>query len=210
MKLITVLNFKGGCGKTFISVVTAELLMIAGKRCAVVDVDAHLNAVDYLRNMDGGNVFPLDVFPMPGKEPDYHLLGGYDFVIVDTPPALLNSDPIRRTIARSDAFIIPLCLQRHTLFGFEKTLELLPEGRPVLPVCSIGPEAKTKGKQELLQLVRSQLGKGDGDLRPAVFLPWFDRVDSNLSARRDFYYGLTEKQYAHFDALRRAVMRLFK
>lgn len=211
MKLITVLNFKGGCGKTFTAVALAELLMIAKKRTALVDIDPQLNAADYLRNMDGGNVFPrLDVFPAPGKEPDYSLLGDYDFVIVDTPPALLNTPSVQRTIARSDGFIIPLCLQRHALFGFEKTLELLPEGRPILPVCSVGPIAKTKAKKELLQLVTDQLGTGDGDLLPVVLLPWLDRIDGNLAARRDFYYGLTEKQYEHFEALRRAVMRMFK
>lgn len=205
MKVITVLNFKGGTGKTFISVVLGELLMIAGKRAAVVDMDAQLTAVDALRRMDGGNVFPLlDVYASPGKAPDFAALRGrgYDFIVIDTPPQIIDNAPIQSVIGSSDVFIVPMCLQRHSLFGFEKTLELLPEGRPVLPVCSMGPQAKTRGKRELLELVREELGEGGGDLCPAVFLPWYDRVDENISARRDFFFLLRENEYACFERLR--------
>jgi len=208
MKLVTVMNFKGGCGKTFVSVILAELLMIAEKRAAVVDMDAQLNAVDYLRGMDGQNVFPaLDVIASPGKAPDYKALRDYDFVVVDTPPQIITGDAIQETIKETDVFVIPICLQRHTLFGFEKTLELIPDGRPVIPVCSIGPNAKTRGKKEMLEIIKDQLRDGDGDLLPAVFLPWYDRVDENLSARNDFYYRLSDSEFEAFDALRAALFQ---
>ena len=207
MKLVTVLNFKGGCGKTFCAVVLAQLLMIAEKKTAVIDLDVQLNAVNYLRHVNGRNVFPgIDVIPSPGAAPDREALGAYDFVIADTPPAIIQNDVISATIERTDLFIIPVTLQRNALFGFDKTLELLPDGRPILPVCSMGPQAKTRGKRELLRLVREQLEDGDGDLLPAVFLPWYDRIDENLSARRDFFFLLREEEYTSFERLRDAVL----
>lgn len=206
MKLVTVLNNKGGCGKTFCAVVLAELLMIAGKRVAVVDLDTQLDAVKALRMMDGENVFPnVDVIASPGEAPDFAALRSYDFVIADCPPQIITSAAIQATIAQTDVFIIPVCLQQNSLFGFDKTLEYLPGGRPIIPVCSMGPEAKTQKKIDLLKQVKDLIGEGEGDLLPGVFLPWYDRVDVNISARRDFFYTLREDEFAKFDALRAAL-----
>ena len=211
MKLVTVLNNKGGCGKTFVSVVLAELLMIAGKRVAVVDLDTQLDAVKALRMMDGENVFPdLDVIASPGEAPDYKALRGYDFAIADCPPQIITSEAIQKTIAQTDVFIIPVCLQQNSLFGFDKTLEYLPGGRPIIPVCSMGPEAKTQRKIELLQQIKDLISEGEGDLLPGVFLPWYDRVQENLFARRDFYYTLRDDEFAKFDALRAALFKALR
>lgn len=207
MKTITILNHKGGVGKTFVAVVLSQLAMIDGQRVAVVDTDAQLNAVDFLRMMDGGPVFAgVDVLASPLRVPDFEALSaaGYDLAIIDTPPNLTANETIKRIIDASDLFIVPFMLNRHSLFAVERTFELLPEGRPVLPVCSVSP-VKTKDRAEMLSLVRDQLGAAAGDVRAVVFLPMFARVESNLAARRDFFYRLTEKEYSAFEALRDAV-----
>lgn len=204
MKIITVLNNKGGVGKTALACILAELLMIDGQRVAVVDLDGQLNAVDHLRRMDGGNVFPaIDVLPFPDKVPDFRALSGYDVVIVDTPPRI-EGDNVRAAISAGDLFLVPFTLSRHALFGVERTFELLPDGRPVLPICN-GGAARTKDKKELLEKVQAQLGRGAGDLRAVVAVPMYDRVDANLAARRDFFYGLREKEYSQFEPLLKAV-----
>ena len=185
----------------------SQLAMIDGQRVAVVDTDAQLNAVDFLRMMDGGPVFAgVDVLASPLRVPDFEALSaaGYDLAIIDTPPNLTANETIKRIIDASDLFIVPFMLNRHSLFAVERTFELLPEGRPVLPVCSVSP-AKTKDRAEMLSLVRDQLGAAAGDVRAVVFLPMFARVESNLAARRDFFYRLTEKEYSSFEALRDAV-----
>lgn len=207
MKTITILNHKGGVGKTFVAVVLSQLLMIDGQRVAVVDTDAQLNAVDLLRTMDGGPVFAgVDVVASPLHVPDFEALraAGYDSVIVDTPPNLTANETIQKIAACSDLFVVPFMLNRHSLFAVERTFDLLPDGRPVLPVCSVSP-AKTKDRAEMLALVRDQLGAAAGDVLAVVFLPMYARVESNLSARRDFFYRLTENEYSAFERLRDAV-----
>lgn len=211
MKTITVLSDKGGVGKTFVAVVLAQLFQIAGQRVAVVDTDTQLNAVDLLRRMDGAPVFQsVEAFPSPARFPDLgeYERRGFDLAIIDTPPEITSSAVMKQAIAQSDLFIVPLVLNRHSLFAVESTLALLPEGRPVLPVCSVvAASAKAKDKAALLALVKDQLGQRDGDVRAVVFLPFFLRVESNLAARRDFFHRLTEKEYEHFENFYEAARR---
>ncbi len=208
MKLIAILNNKGGCGKTFVSVVLAELLMIAGKRVAVVDLDTtQLDAVKALRFENGLPVFPnLDIIPSPGEVPDYKALREYDFVIADCPSKFIGDEDIDQTIQQTDVFIIPVTVQQNALFAYDQTLEYLPDGRPVIPVCSMGPRLDTVPKRERLQLIKDEIGEGAGNVCPAVFLPWYDRVEENLNTQRDFYHNLRDGEFAKFDALRVAVL----
>lgn len=204
MKKITVLNYKGGVGKTFVAVVLAELFMVEGYRVAVVDTDPQLNAVDFLRNMDGGRVFEnIEVVAAPALAPDFRelIVRGYDLAIVDTPPNVAANASIKQTIAESDVFVVPFMLHRHALFAVERTFELLPVGWPILPVCSV-PSVRSKDKEHLLEMIREQLGQRDGCIWPVTFLPIFSRVECNLAERRDFFYRLTEKEYQAFEALR--------
>lgn len=210
MKVITVLNHKGGVGKTFISCVLAELLMIAGKKVVVLDLDDQLNSVDHLRKMDGTPVFEaIDIVEACSEIPDFTVLEAerYDVAIADTPPQFIANPIVRDVMEHSDMFIIPFMLNRHSLFGVEKTLSLLPEGKPILPICS-HTSVMTKDKKELLKLVNEQLGSDDRNLKKVLHLPWYDRVDANLSERRDFFFGLTEKQYKLFSRFASEVLKV--
>lgn len=51
--IITVVNQKGGVGKTFTACVLAQLFEIADKRVVVADMDTQKNSVDYLQTMQG-------------------------------------------------------------------------------------------------------------------------------------------------------------
>ncbi len=207
MKLVTVLNNKGGCGKTFVCVVLAELLMIAGKRVAVVDLDTtQLDAVKALRLMNGLPVFPnVDIIPSPGEVPDYKALREYDFVIADCPSKFIGDENISKTIEQTDVFIIPITVQQNALFAYDQTVEYISDGRPIIPVCSMGPRLDTVPKRERLELIKNEIGEGWMNILPGVFLPWYDRVEENLNAQRDFYNKLREEEFAKFDALRAAV-----
>ena len=210
MKRITVANFKGGQGKTFISCVLAELLAVEGRRVAVVDMDGQQNAVDHLRGVDGERVFDLiEPVPSPGIAPDFKALeaGGCEVAICDTPPGAIMLPAVRDVLAAADVIVVPFLVYRHGLLGVERILSTLPEGVPVLPVCSCAANL-TKDKAELLEAVKAGAGVGDGDRLPVAFLPWYDRVDANLSARRAFWYGLREHEYSPFEALRVAVVQL--
>ena len=207
MKIITVTNFKGGVGKTFLSVVLAELFMAEGKRAVVIDLDRQFCAVEYLRRPDGGPEFKnIDVVPSAGRAPDFATLSGYDVAIVDTPPAAFGDPIVQSMIKQSNLVIVPFMLYRHALIGFQDMIAVLPESVRILPVVSV-ESGLSKAKSDLLGSVRTAL-KGDGSAAPVVELPMYDRIDTNLGKKRVFWYGLREREFAPFEALYNTVSRL--
>ena len=210
MKIITVANQKGGVGKTFSAVVLAQLAALHGRRVVVVDMDLQQNSVDLLRDMDGSPVFQnIDVLPSALKMPDLKALAGagYDLAIVDTPPQISTFSPVLAMVKKSDVFIIPFRLERHSLFGIENMIAMLPAGRPVLPVCHASGTL-SKDREKLLHIVENQLGQKNGFINAAVILPIYSRVEFNLSERRDFYFRLTEKEFQRFEALYSALEKV--
>ena len=207
MKLITVTNFKGGVGKTFVSVVLAELFMAKEKRAVVIDLDRQYCAVEYLRRPDGRPEFNgVGVVPSAGRAPDFAALSGYDVAIVDTPPAAFGDPVVQSMIKQSDLVIVPFTLYRHALIGFQDMISVLAESVQVLPVVSI-ESGLSKPKSNLLSNVRTAL-KGYGNVAPVVELPMYGRVDTNLGKKRVFWHGLRESEYASFEALYNSVLRL--
>ena len=207
MKIITVTSHKGGTGKTFVSVVLAELFMAEGKRVAVVDLDGQYCATEYLRRPDGQPEFNgISVFPSAGREPDFAALAGFDYVIVDTPPVSYTDKLIRRVMLRSDLIICPFSLFRHAILAVQDLIAVAPPELSILPVCSVAG-GMTKPQAELLAAVRTAFA-GAGNVAPLVELPYFGRVDANLGQKRVFWFRLSEKEFAQFDALRAAVVKL--
>lgn len=204
MKSIVVTNFKGGTGKTFVSVVLAELFMMAEKSVAVVDLDAQLNAVEYLRRGDGQRLFK-NIVPIPAydKTPDFATLGAYDVVIVDTPPRSFTDAAIRRVLGAADLVIIPLVLHRHALTAYRDLTaaenDIIPRTVPILPVCSV-PSQIPKWRREYLDALLTPESSG-GRALPLVQLPVFNRVDDNLGQKREFWYRLKESEFKPFSAL---------
>lgn len=203
MKNIVVTNFKGGTGKTFVSVVLAELFMTAEKKVAVVDLDVQLNAVEYLRRDDGERLFK-NIVPIPAydKAPDFDSLGGYDVVIVDTPPRSFTDATIRRALGRADLVIIPLTLHRHALTAYRDLTaenDIIPRSVPILPVCAV-PSQLPKWRQEFLDALRVSNAE-EGRTLPLVELPVFNRVDDNLGRKREFWYRLKEAEFQQLAAL---------
>ena len=208
--IITVVNQKGGVGKTFTACVLAQLFEIADKRVVVADMDTQKNSVDYLQTMQGLPVFPsIDVFASPVTMPKFNELRGYDVIIVDTPPQVSSAPAVLKVIARSDAFIVPFPLQRHALYGVENTIAILPADKPVLPVCHV-PTSRTKEREKLLALVQSTLGQKNGSVLPVATLPVYSRVEFNLSERHDFFYRLTEREYEKFEAFYKRVEEMLE
>lgn len=193
MKMIVVTNFKGGTGKTVITVLLAELCMVAKKSVLVLDTDKQYNAVDYLTQGDGSPVFQnVTVIPSADKEPDAATLEQYDVVIVDTPPASVSNKTILRYIARADLVIIPLLLQRHALTAAQLLLQIIPDTRRVLTVLSTSAPLR-KSEVELLNAVRASFS-------PLAEIPHYGRVETNLANRRVFWNRLTEAEYSRFEA----------
>lgn len=209
MKIITVTNHKGGTGKTFISVVLAELFMAEKKRVSVVDLDENFNAVEYLRRPDGQPEFNgISVFASAGAEPDFDALRDYDYVIVDTPPVSYTNKIVRRVMLRSDLIVCPFTLFRHAILAVQDLFAIIPPELRVLPVCSVRG-GLSKPDAELLSAVRAAF-VGGGNVAPLVEIPFYARVNTNLADKRVFWFRLSESEFERFDALRAAVVKSVK
>ncbi len=106
MKLIAVVNGKGGVGKTTTSVNLASSLTRAGKKTLLIDTDPQASASWWGER--GGDAFGLDF----AAETDASLLArmrelsGFDCAVIDTQPAL-SSETLNTVVGASDFVVIP-------------------------------------------------------------------------------------------------------
>ena len=106
MKLIAVVNGKGGVGKTTTCVNLASSLTRAGKKTLVVDTDPQASATWWVER--GPQEWALEVV----TETDPSLLSrmreirGFDCAVIDTQPAL-SSEALAAVVRASDFAVVP-------------------------------------------------------------------------------------------------------
>lgn len=175
MKVLAVINQKGGVGKTTTALTLAAGLSLRGHSVLSVDLDAQGNltyttgadtsgptvlavltgevlAADAIQHTGNGDIIPASralagadaVIVETGKE--YRLKealeplkGRYDFVIVDTPPAL-GILTVNALAACNAGVVIPVQADIYSLQGVEQLAETM---RPVARYCN--PELAIKG-----------------------------------------------------------------
>jgi len=82
--IVSVLNPKGGAGKTTLSVHLARALHLKGQKVLLVDSDPQGSARDWHEAGDGKGGFPVVAIDRPTLDKDVPALAnGYDWVIVD-------------------------------------------------------------------------------------------------------------------------------
>lgn len=105
MKVIAVLNQKGGSGKTTIATHLARGLQIGGNSVLLVDSDKQGSARDW-RAVDEDNPLPVIGLDRPTLDKDLKSLSDKDFIVIDGSPQA--TDLAVSAIKASDFILIPV------------------------------------------------------------------------------------------------------
>lgn len=111
-KVIAVANQKGGVGKTTVSMQLAGTLARRGYRVLVVDADPQGTATRWAASAQDEQPFPAAVVGLAAAGNKLHrevvkLAEGYDYVIVDCPPAVESMNS-RGALLIADLALVPV------------------------------------------------------------------------------------------------------
>ncbi len=215
MTIITVANMKGGVGKSTTATILAEMSAQAGKRTLLVDMDTQQDALELVSLPDDdGNSRPVfdnltcqsctDAAPDPAKIKDF------DVVIVDTPPKA-DAAIIRKTLAVSQAVVVPFQFGKLELAGVANIFDLIPsDGRLfVFPLHLISPLESASDKS--LDNDAAEFFKGYGIERDEVLAwPMRRQIKNNVASYKPFHYGLRQEDREVYKRSFETIMKTLK
>ena len=121
--IVSLINQKGGVGKTTAAVNLASGLAEAGNRILVVDADPQGSVVQWLSIADGAE-FEVLHLPSPQLSKELKTVGRrYDHIVVDSPPAI--EDITRAAIEVSNLAIIPIAPSPLDIWSSKETIALV-------------------------------------------------------------------------------------
>lgn len=129
MMIISLLNQKGGVGKTTLAVNLAMGLALNGNRVMLMDADPQGSSLTWSGNREGEAPFPVVGIPKPTLHKELpKLANNYDFIIVDGPPRVY--DVTRSAILASDLILIPVTPSPYDVWATEETVKVINEVKP--------------------------------------------------------------------------------
>lgn len=126
--IISLLNQKGGVGKTTLAVHLATALAQHGRKVLLVDADPQGSALDWSASRDGDALISVVGMPkaiihkeLPKIEKDF------DFIVVDGAPRVY--DVARSAILASDVILIPVQPSPYDIWAAKEIVDLVTEVR---------------------------------------------------------------------------------
>lgn len=134
-KIITVINQKGGAGKTTTTMQVGGTLGLRGYKVLIVDADPQGTASRWSSMADDLAPFPASVINLAHSGIKIHTeirkhTDDYDFIIVDCPPAI-TSGVAQSTLLVSDMAVIPVDPAPVDLWATEGAKELIDLAKEV-------------------------------------------------------------------------------
>jgi chromosome partitioning protein len=124
--IISVLNQKGGVGKTTLSVHIASTLALAGNKILLIDADVQRSALDWAASRESDPIFGVVGISKNTIHKEVPLLkGNYDYIIIDGPPRVY--DVARSAIAASDLVLIPVQPSPYDVWSAKEVVDLIRE-----------------------------------------------------------------------------------
>lgn len=126
MKVISILNQKGGVGKTTLSINLAAALKSAGHSVLLVDADPQGSSMDWAAAREDELLFSVVGCAKPTIHKTVADIGaGKDFVIIDGAPRV--TDLARSCIMASDLVLIPVQPSPYDIWASQEIVDLIKE-----------------------------------------------------------------------------------
>jgi chromosome partitioning protein len=124
--ILSILNQKGGVGKTTLAVHVATAVARQGMRVLLVDADPQGSALDWSAMRTGNPLFPVIGLPKAVLHREMPTLAtDYDHVVIDGPPRVY--DVARSAIMASDLVVIPVQPSPYDVWAVKEIVDLLGE-----------------------------------------------------------------------------------
>lgn len=124
--IISVINQKGGVGKTTLSIHIASTLAMAGKKVLLIDADAQGSALGWAGARESDHILSVVGMPSNTIHKQVKLLkNDYDFIVIDGPPRVY--DVAKSCIAASDLVLVPIQPSPYDVWSAEEVLKLVRE-----------------------------------------------------------------------------------
>lgn len=163
MKTIVVSNAKGGVGKTTTAVTVAQVLS-EDSRVLLVDTDPQGSATLWVESGDQRDFgFDVALETDPAVLSELRAVAGYDFILVDTQPAL-KSEGLRAVLERADYAMLPTQAEAMDYPVLMDTLRevVWPMGKPYRVLLTlVDPRTISEAKS-----MRNELQRREPPARP--------------------------------------------
>jgi len=124
--ILSILNQKGGVGKTTLAVHVATAVARQGARVLLVDADPQGSALDWSAMRSSIPLFPVIGLPKAILHRELPTLAAdYDHVVIDGPPRVY--DVARSAIMASDVVVIPVQPSPYDVWAAKEIVDLLHE-----------------------------------------------------------------------------------
>lgn len=132
MSVISLLNQKGGVGKTTLATNLAACFALAGDSVLYIDADPQASALDWSAAREKQPLFNVVGLPKNTLHRDLPSLAQpYRWTFIDGPP--LASDVARSAILASDLVIIPVAPSPLDVWSAKKIVDLITEAEVIKP-----------------------------------------------------------------------------
>ena len=134
--IISVLNQKGGVGKTTLSINLAAALALDGRTPLLIDADPQASALDWQASREGESLFPVVGLARPTLHKDVPTLQGtHADIVIDGPPRV--NDLAKSAILASDLVIIPVQPSPYDIWAADEIVKLIEEAQLTKPKLKV-------------------------------------------------------------------------
>ncbi len=128
MKVIAILNQKGGVGKTTLSINLARAIQLAGCKIVLIDADPQGSSRDW-NSANGGSILPVLGLDRKTIEADIKNIQGYEYAIIDGAPQL--REMAVAAIKAADIVLIPVQPSPLDIWATSDLIELIKERQAI-------------------------------------------------------------------------------